>query len=784
MIEKGIVKKLNNEKGVAAVLVLAVILILTALGTIALVASVANVSVGVKSRVWTEDYYKLDSETESYVRKIDDCLGEAENNAREYVQNKFYETSTITTTLTDIGITPDVQQFFHDRFQSQLCTGSTIFTLEECIAHPTILGLGSSTSALLVKDEYTKRITEFNSETFNTVYFYIASLKLNALDTTYSAISLKTIGPSLDPCTTKYTGITVGSTWTEKQPSADDITVYIQVETSPGGDAKKVKAQLNVIVPDYEIVLQKMNMVYKGNPIWANAISAQGEIRVESNNAVIQGDVYDSGTGINILTGATVNIYGNVYSAGDVHVSGSNGRIHIYSHDTAGTSAPDNSYKKNIYDNGLGAAENGTDIYFDKAGENKRLKSYSATASALEIDNFIEGKTTIPLLFIDSTGWGNVYCRNLAIDEGVTSSAIKVDGNLWTSDDIEMDGKGSTIEIGQNISTSAIGLQADITENNPEASSSIINNYPESDGVNAASSIILHGNIVVPGIAFYDFDSGPAAATLNGHAYYKTPESVSAKVTSPTAIFNAYTTADTSVVPFVRDGSEYYMTTSSAISEDTLKTFINGKGLQTNIITGSTTPSGYVVKSSITQKDSSSSAVSYKSNEILNAGAVVQDYTILLNSGVMTDIFTAKTTRFGLEASYSGKVFSQYVNTSAAGSACPELLIYEDDSILDVTVVNEGVIYCKGNLTITGSGTFKGTIICEKNVAIQGDVTIVYDETVISLLHKNYEKVRSFFSPAAMGTDNYYEDYSTQSGKRNVMHVKRYKITSWKEQQG
>jgi hypothetical protein len=81
----------------------------------------------------------------------------------------------------------------------------------------------------------------------------------------------------------------------------------------------------------------------------------------------------------------------------------------------------------------------------------------------------------LPLLYRDSV-YGNVYCSDLMVDYDVDNATMTLDGNLITSDDIEMNGKKSDIRVNGNF----VGLnsEASPTGDGPNASSAIINNMP------------------------------------------------------------------------------------------------------------------------------------------------------------------------------------------------------------------------------------------------------------------------------------------------------------------
>ena len=82
--------KLHSEKGTAAIITLSVIIVLTALGTVALLASAMNVRMSGRTISWSKDYYILDTMAEKYVSRIDDeVLIPAEKDARTYVMNRL-----------------------------------------------------------------------------------------------------------------------------------------------------------------------------------------------------------------------------------------------------------------------------------------------------------------------------------------------------------------------------------------------------------------------------------------------------------------------------------------------------------------------------------------------------------------------------------------------------------------------------------------------------------------------------------------------------------------------
>ncbi len=168
-------------------------------------------------------------------------------------------------------------------------------------------------------------------------------------------------------------------------------------------------------------------------------------------------------------------------------------------------------------------------------------------------------------------------------------------------------------------------------------------------------------------------------------------------------------------------------------------------------------------------------------------------YQLLNYTGEDKKLFrlhTAKTKRLGkyvtLDEINAGPInFRDFINAGMIDSiGLPDIVMLRgDDETLDIRAggITTGIVYCTGNLTIIGDGTeFRGAIICEGDVTIEGNVKITYDEDVIYLKLKNNEKVRQFFSNGEMGEKLFdIQEYSTTSGTR--VQVKRYRITAWKE---
>jgi hypothetical protein len=88
------------------------------------------------------------------------------------------------------------------------------------------------------------------------------------------------------------------------------------------------------------------------------------------------------------------------------------------------------------------------------------------------------------------------------VDENATHAEITLNGNLIAADDIEMNGSDSTITLNGNF----VGINSEAERSgeavDPNASSAIINNR----AVDGNSVINLNGNLIVPGIAYAEYN--------------------------------------------------------------------------------------------------------------------------------------------------------------------------------------------------------------------------------------------------------------------------------------
>lgn len=785
------INRIKSKKGSAAVLTLSVIMVLMALGTIALLASVSNIRMGDKFRTWSKAFYQLDYSAEGFTKQIDDALKSAEASARQYMSQECYlKTNPLDASLLDSDpdsgtgriLNVNAQQFFKDNWW-----GMTL--IDYLAANPT-----------KTESDYINEVQTHTTDFFNKLYFYYAANRLQALD---AAVPEITIAPTSN--LSKFTNIPTldpldPSNWANCVPMSGDIKLRITVADGTAGDPKRVETDVNVSVPDYTTVIQTSYMPYKMNPVYANAITAYGGINFNDGNNDVQiyGDVYSSALtagsqGIRIGTNATAQIFGNVYSKGDIQIAGDLGQFYVYDYNTA--SLPGNfTY---LYTGKYG-------IYSNEALYDKSIVPVSILDKYLQDSTFL-GSNLTALLYKDRSKYGNVYCNNLIVNEGVTGAISQIEGNIMTKDDIEMDGVNSSITVDGNFV--GISSEADDTTFDPNASSSVINNQPIAEASSLPSKIFLKGHVIVPGTAFTDFNDGslgPPDVSNFEQYYYQTAESASAKSWE---IQDAY--SYTGDIPGV-NGKKYKMDNTSYYLNDTnLKNkikyfveYITGTGAFTgsshNVVTnimGGNDIDGYSLGLSLFHKqtgidtyDANASMFSIDNTltgtiNLPNGGANQFDFKDAQPS--LIRIFDSKTKDLGTNGS---KTFSQLVadntfdTTKLAGSG---VFYYGSDASIPVGTagIDRGIIYCKGNLTLTGTGTFSGAIVCEGNVTINGNVRIIYDEDELKRVFAASKAARDFFSNGAMGNDfAFYKDYTTTSGIKTL--VKRYKIDKWQEISG
>ena len=786
------IKCLKSKAGSALILVMAALILLLAVSSVVVALTTANVRLSRRYANWSKEYYWLDFVAEDRLSAFDTkVLLPAEMLARKYLQEECYKAEEAS------GVTePDLQTLL-------FLTGAELQTMinQQWQVVSELVDMKDSGLPLTLEQERT--IASFAPRVF--AILYAAAVQLNLSD----GLAEKRYPDDGYPAELDYnidSSASVSSTsWLPDLSSYIDgsgtylfdefydaldtisknnpIRLKIVAREADIENPKSVEVTVTIAAPQYDAVSQVRYYAVKANPLYANALSVQGSVIFSGGNVYITGDVVaaardldgnlqkdakgltstEEGNLLGVLTDgpAEVVVKGNIYTGGDVHLHAKDSSIEVTRNGAA------NELKTRL----LYGAGNGPDntYWFDLS---------VARDDALRFAEDNVAPDTIPYIYQDSTG-GNVYCNNLAIEGGVSNGSIEVDGSVWTKDDIQNDGQaGTSIRIRGNY----IGMTSEASMGNPNYSSAVINNALPFGG-----TIRIDGKYVIPGTAFYELFSGPSRTK----EYYQTAESVNAKGGE---FFRVY------ILEEDESGKTYYI--SKEPDNEEHYNFFDGTLKQkrdrfVEIVSpyaGDFTSNVYL----------DPNAVSYILGVgVTSTGAIVHEGTTNkahldyyeIKDTLLPRVFDSKTVRYGT----SDAVFRDLYDPAAAIHD-PEHGFYvlrgNRTINFDADGIKRGIIYCSGDLTITG-GEFSGAIVCAGNVTIEGNTVIKYDEAEVRAvigLTDSWQLIRSespsysqiarrFFSPGtyraltSFGSDSYVVTGAVGEGSFTT----RYTINSWKE---
>jgi hypothetical protein len=899
-LRKSTFKKLiagaGREDGVAMIMVLTIIFVMSTLGGIALLSTLSNARMGAKFADWTREYYELDALAEDRLQLLDSLLIRAEAYAFAYMSGEHYRQGGPAPAITGDGATELTEKAAHYVYSAWY----------NGVYSPSLSGAGTD-AELLDEGAYNSLFPKFNDEFFQRLYYYYAYRLISREVEAGSLLSVE-----LTPAMEGFAGMLDGYAAGE-----GGMKVTIDVSDGQSEYAKHVAAEAYVTSPRFGYGTEYEDAPFKVNPAWANAIAAGGSIVFGGQTAAMAadavatgavaiaadaaatgaaaiaadaaaiaaagagggagagGDGWDwagagggtgagaglaagaeagAGAGAGIAQGgaqtvaiygdvasqdaneyypdlngyatpegnrngiasdgAQVSIYGNVYSRGDVHVTGSGGSISVYRYQDGFGS----EYKKNAY---------GNTLYLDTSVLPAMAQRYT------QAEDGAWGRAFIPFFYRDWLG-GNVYCNSLAIEENVDGALIAahngpagagagagavgtdgVDGaygsygsygadgasvpagTVWTLDDVQNSGRNSTISIDGNL----IGISSDASFGDHTASSAVINTYYDS------SRIVLGGAVVMPGTAFIRFDG--LNDLFEEGTFFETAESVTA---SNSGILRAYMEKpavepesiyyyDRFVLNTERGPSDFFLVNYDVIGDKVshLARSLSGRIPDTGIVVGDSLE-GYARGAIIAEK-SSGEKIMLGGPELGELG----DYSVMGNyaqnylayseiKDSLRAAFSAKTESLGTSGfALRDLVDPQAVMASPLGGVREGLegaITYlVGDSVLDLSEDMSGIVYCAADalgglptLTIAGDGVFRGAIICEGNVAITGSPTIRHDESLIAKLILFYPGVQAFFKPGEMGDSSYVRILRMSQGAEKIKK-ERYALAGWREWQ-
>jgi len=804
---------LKSEKGNAMLMALAVMLMLTSFAIISLMTSVANLQMSAKYKNWSEDYYELDVDAQSKVNQINSLLEKAENYAQRYMTGQYY-LSSANQPSGELEISPlQGQTYINNRWSELL--------------EPYLTDMNSQ--------DYKDNLLVFRQDILKRLYYYYAS---DLLDSKGFQLEI-TVDESTLLINDYQTAL-----FDDSEPKVlvdGNLAVKINSKTV---NEKNVVVKLNILFPTYTSIPQTKYV--QGNPIWTNAITAAGSIGFEDGTNTIQGDLFSADKDESLYLndnevkasgvysdGADVEIFGNVYSKGNLHIIGSDSKINVREYPASFKTV----LKNMIFSN--------NNLFFDNSDS-----TYPTDYTYIQQDPLDD----TPLYFVNSdVSGGNIYCNSLSIDhtvEEIKADEKEVDegeinayGNVTTFNDIKMnntilnpdqtysDGSGSKISISKNL----IGINSSAHNGDPNANSTVINNTAL-----AGNTITLNGKIIVPGTAWAEYKGirkngwsrfyWPSSIQDEikpwlSYQYYQTGESITAKnadiygaymapVNNPLSSYNYFPepfTLEDEPDEYDPDdevniNSFYLMRGDNkdpTIDQDSLipkksqlvDYLLSNDPVVSNIYTGSTI-TGYALAEALLHLGSDAPTATVFGDNIPNLPTdpdprpehIIDfpgtysyfDYYNKFQS-YLANIFLSKVQNLGtlkrLPISFenlvdkskgyiasslvknfvnkssvldiTGKVFSG-IETNPSGMHNSFVYIQPSSNsnpTVDMEINGDysGVIYSEANLNISGSGTFKGAIICEGNVTVV-DASITYDRGVIQNVLESDDVAYNFFS--------------------------------------
>ena len=828
----------DGERGASLVIALTIIFVLSTLGGIALLATASNMRMGSAVADWTSEYYELDKAAEDALAFVDGILMEAERFAYAYMRDELYREGDtapsmpgdVAVGLGDVAVelSDKAQHYIHNRWLSEVFLPSAIDADGEAID----------------MEAYDSRFPRFHEEFFQRLYFYCAHRILTRVSSGDANGGLD-IAVEMSPSMAGYAGMLDSGAFEE-----GGMAIGIDVsDPDGGGHAKHVAVRLHVAAPRFGLATEVDDMPFRANPVWTNAVTAKGIVTFAGSSSRVRvvGDVaaqdYNeyypafgdfvslSGNAYGVaVAGAVVDIYGNVYTRGDFHVTESGGMVSVSRYPPGLPVA----YKTNAHQNTL---------FFDTSPMPALIQRY------VQLESEEWQRAFIPFFYRDSLG-GNVYCNNLAIEAGVVGGSIQVNngrdarlsggqdassaaGVVWTLDDVQNDGASSSIVIDGNL----IGLSSEAAFADHMSSSAVVNAGPGS------SVIRLGGAAVVPGTAFMRFDG--VNDQTGEDVYFETAESVTADEPS---IMRAY--AEPPVydagVPYYFDnyllrsphGAASFFLVHYDVMADQARHIIRnlaGRAPATGVVIPGSLE-GYARGAVFAQGEAGepkmfgAPGVAADTGhvpgfeEIANYSQNYMAYSEIRDS--LKTAFRSKTEALGTDGRTIERLVDKAAIVDDAGMpkpGLPESFMYiAGDGELRIEGEMHGIVYCaaavdadadadtgtdeaakgaadeaaKGavgadgadnasgmpTLRVTGAGEFYGTIISEGDIVIDGALTIQYDEDAIARTVLMHPQVKAFFAPGEQGAASYVRVVRISQSAQKISSA-RYILDSWLEWQ-
>jgi hypothetical protein len=519
---------LKSEKGSTLVLAVVIIMIVMVLGTTLMLGAISHLKLAGDQTTWSSDYYKLDSDAEASLFKIDENLKAVEQFTTQYFSDRAYEEAPSASFQMSITYQKEAADgSFSDQtllFQNLTKQGDENLDNEGTYFNGDSYG---DTFQMYFYQKYLNEVAllydplaedadsnslatlekQFTETSFNELYFVTARALLKAA-----------YGYDADIGTLAFTGNYDGDNYNPTLTLAKTVQIASSLDTG----TQAIDYAVRVIDPQYEPVLEVQNKVFNTNPVWTNAITAGGDIVLNGDfdiygslysEASDDGSSYTSGKGIKIESGDH-SVYGNVYTRGVLNLYGVD-TVFDVKPNNGGSISYSTAYKRNTYDTGAD-----TDFFME--GYNGSVSTNAVTIN--EQESYASDKSNYFWFFNRDSYGGNIYAKEIRALEDTTtqpSKGVTLEAeNTWQYGDMAMEASESSsghakITINHNI----IGLLNESTVSDPNSSSTIVNNSIEEGGeINLSKAYI-------PGKAYIGFDKyeGETAAAPY---YFETLESV------------------------------------------------------------------------------------------------------------------------------------------------------------------------------------------------------------------------------------------------------------------
>ena len=876
-------KVLKCQAGASLIFSLIVILILLALATTVLMVSVGNLRLASSSSQLNFSGSLQDLIGQYYLREVDYALEAAEIEAQSYFQNNYFSYTEADVTFNERAFSETMKTFLNSGHQPYIYEK----WLKE-INDPAIIKKVNVNGGVEDAKNYflsTKYFEAFYKEMFPYIYYCIAYDKL--MDLSQKVNDEKVLSDLRDYIeeNSKIPGVPeevinfqlndfkinnpedIASLLLEKRlneskvqlikRSLSDMRVSYKVDLGTG---KTLSIEAKVIAPKTESIRQITKRTIYGNPIWGNAITANGVLTFnDQSDCAIDGDIF-SGYMNNdkdsiIVKSNRLAIEGNVYAKGNFKVDQPQVKptytraIDINKRAEKKRTAI--TQKMKIYDGSPYMIKLKNRNAFGYVKKDKDGLFKASVAEIFNTEDKIDKEREMPYVLDDSFG-GNLYTRGIVVDPKVTSHNLTVNGSTFFFDDIlntgssysQIDLNGYVIgldQLGIDVSTFGKDTAAHF-EMEQSDDGSCIKNFRGDQGntINIKSPMIF-----VPGNAILKDDNNKPYKTgtgvvdgTNQELYFKPYEVVSnIDVLSPetsaladrASVYNFGTArnlklgeAEASKKLFIENNvyAEY-----GEISESLVESRIK-------IELTSSSKKSYIQGTSFFKRDNRNvvgnnymHVMGRKTSYFNNDLDIYKNYMTLIdkNEGIQASefknmyvyeyiyrVFKSKTQCLGLwgisniaslvnpnvvtnptayldqanqvRAFYKVDELNKDVKNSAIKFVALRNVNRASANVVDLTNSEDGLsqsnefkrlIYSDGDLKIINNSsvrkTIRGSVIANGNITIEGNVSIIYDESVIKELLESSHYAREFFQPGETGLE-------ISSSKQEVISARGRKL--------